>query len=207
MGPIGQKQVGSKLEPNNRAAPEARKGLVRATFSEIGAGTATISEYADKNSPMLSDYCIAENYCTGDECGPYVQFYRQAIQRRSARDAAQIFAFKALIYKEVGAIVHNMYPDDIATLANQNHYFQHYVGTYTTYRSEHEVRQWLHQRKVQYSTPIVINSILVTTWKIGLKHWSWLFRGDSRIVDVDLTWVMYGHHEGHFAFCSFHHRD
>jgi len=67
-------------------------------------------------------------------------------------------------------------------------------------KSNSEIKQWLHERGVKYSTNVFNiqqpNAGFMLTWKMVIKHHEMLFSSDTTIWDLSLNWGLACHHDG-----------
>ena len=71
-------------------------------------------------------------------------------------------------------------------------------------KSDKEIRKWLHNRGIQYSTKVFNihqpNTGFLLTWKMVIKHYEILYSSDALFWDLTLNWGLVCHHDGLFTF-------
>jgi len=74
----------------------------------------------------------------------------------------------------------------------------------TSTKSNSEIKQWLHNRGIKYSTKVFYNyqpdTSFMLTWKMVVKHFDILFSSDATIWNLSLNWGLACHHDGLFVF-------
>ncbi|MGJ8661316.1 MAG: hypothetical protein ACSHXL_04710 [Bacteroidota bacterium] len=83
-------------------------------------------------------------------------------------------------------------------------YFKDVETFDASFKSDKEIKKWLHKRGIKYSTKVFdidqpdIGFIL--TWKMVIKHYEILYSGDALFWDETLNWGLVCHHDGLFTF-------
>jgi hypothetical protein len=71
-------------------------------------------------------------------------------------------------------------------------------------KSDKEIRKWLHNRGIKYSTKVFNihqpDTGFLLTWKMVIKHYEIMYSGDAAFWDRTLNWGLVCHHDGLFTF-------
>lgn len=71
-------------------------------------------------------------------------------------------------------------------------------------KSDQEIKKWLHNRGIKYSTKVFDihqpDTGFLLTWKMIIKHYEILYSSDATFWDKTLNWGLACHHDGLFTF-------
>lgn len=71
-------------------------------------------------------------------------------------------------------------------------------------KTDKEIKKWLHNREIKYSTKVFDiyqpNTGFLLTWKMVIKHYKVLYSSDATFWDSTLNWGLMCHHDGLFTF-------